>query len=441
MPIKNVTNKGLSFPKIGRIKKGEMQPTANGQSTKPVDLDYFKVEFEPGCEDAAAKFAAAYPDEKPTSINIRLPFNDIELMWDAFLEAYTAARLIARSDGKPEDGGMVLYRCDTKTGEAIVFNGINAETGKQEPHPKDNIAGYDYKGKPIEYAPIGRLKVIIPELEEAAYMLMTTGSWHDIVNISQQLAGLKELNNGTIKGVPLQLIRSDQEVMAPINGKKTRVTKSLISIKADPDWVAARMAEDKMQAFPQLIVSQLLEDGVIGDDDPYREELPKLTPPSEWGQDSQSPATQVSTAPEVQNAVETPETAPSGESTRDPHDPETLKVGLQVQIKKYDSLLEKDPGKYQISVQHDGPIVASVIDEYIGGLQKDSLSRYAIFTYLLGEGKGSTKTWTAQEIGAVKNVWLKITQYGEKLGPVEEEELRQLWNFVQTQQGQSGMFD
>ena len=428
MAIKGLTNRGLSFPQIGRIKKGEMITKNN--KTYPVDLDYFKVEFADSPEGVLleAKFLAAYGLE-PKSINVRLPFNEISEMWDGYLEAYTASRLLARSDGMPEDGGMVLYRCDGKTGATIVRNGENLETGLQEPHPKDNIAGYDYNDKPVFYNPIGRLKVIIPELEEAAYMLFTTGSWNDIRFISQQLAGLKELNNGVIKGVPLNLIRSDHEVMAPIKGQKTRVTKSLISIKADPDWVAARLADDRAQAFPQLLEAAktaLLEPGEMVEE---TEPLAELTHPDQW-----------ETPIPPENPAEAPETAPGNESTREPHDPETLKKNIQETILKYDALLEQDPAKYEVQKEEDCKVIASVINEYIGGLKKASGPRYAIFTYLLGEGKASTKDWTAQEVGTIKNIWLKIVTFGDVLGKVEEEELRQLWNFVQVEQGQQNLF-
>jgi len=429
MPIKGVSDKGLDFPEIGRIKKGEMVPVQGKPGVmRPVDLDYFKIEFHPGYEYCMEKFLAHY-DEKPTSINIFLPFNDIAEMWDPFLEAYTASRMLAKSDGPADQGGIVLFRCDSKTGEAIVSNGRNIQTGEIEYHPADNIAGFDYQGKPVEYSPVGRLKVIIPELEEAAYMMMVTGSWNDCENISKQLAGLKELNNGIIKGVKMQLIRSDHEVMAPINGEKKRVTKSLISIKADPDWVAAKIAESNAQAFPQLVSSL---------HPTYQLEEPEMEilPPGDI-----IPDTQISTPPEAKNPAEAVIEAPQGKSTREPHDPETLKANLQATILKYDALLEKDGAKYQVSLEQDGKIVASVIDFYIGGLQKNSLARYTISTFLLGPDKGSTKTWTYQELGTVKNIWLKINTFGEALGPVEEEELRQLWNFVQTDQGQTGMFD
>jgi len=288
MAIKGVSDKGLGFPRIGRIRKGEMQPTKktkdypkDKQVMKPVDLDYFKIEFEKGFEHLAAKFFSVYPAE-PKSINIRLPFNEISEMWDPFLEAYTASRLLARSDGPAEESGMVLFRCDGKTGEIIVRNGINLETGLPEPHPEDNIAGYDYKNNPVEYSPVGRLKVIVPELEEAGYMMMITGSWNDCTNISQQLRGIKELNNEVIKGVPLNLMRSDQKVMAPIDRKKVRVTKSLVSVIANSDWVSARMEADKQNAFPLLTTAAKMLKPSYDLPESEIEVLPELTPPGQW---------------------------------------------------------------------------------------------------------------------------------------------------------------
>lgn len=431
MAIKGLTNKGLSFPQIGRIKKGELVPVQGKPGvTRPVDLDYFKVEFSDDAEGQAltALFLAEY-GAKPKSINIRLPFNEISSMWDGFLEAYTASRLLARSDGKPEDDGVVLFRCDGKTGEHIVRNGENLETGLHEPHPEDNIAGYDYQGKPVHYNPIGRLKVIVPELQEAAYMLFTTGSWNDIRFISQQLAGLKELNDGVIKGVPLKLIRSDHEVMVPIDGKKQRMTKSLISIKADPDWVAARMQEDKLQAFPKSVAAKMLEPGELEIIEETPEEaLTELTHPDQWN-----------TPPATENPAET--VIKPSLSEREPYTAEEVRENIQEGIRQYDRLLEQKPNDYAVQVKLDSQVIAAVVNTYVPSGAGGDIFRYAIFEFLLGEGKGSTKTWTAQEIGTIKNLWLKVGTYGDVLGQVEEEELRRVWNQTQLEQGQTNLFE
>lgn len=433
MPIKGITDRGLSFPQIGRIKKGEM--ITKGNKTYPVDLDYFKADFAEGEEgDKLREIWLAVYGEQPKEINIFLPFNEIVSMWDAHLEAYTASRMLARSDGPADKGGIVLFRCDGKTGETLVRNGENIESGKQEPHPEDNIAGYDYKNNPVEYSPVGRLKVIVPELERAAYMLLTTGSWNDCQNISQQLAGLKELNNDVIKGVPLTLRRSDHEVMAPIKGKKTRVTKSLLSIEAHPDWIAARMQEDKIKSFPTHIANTMLEPGADYPE-PENEALPELTDPKDWGNQE---VIEGEVMPE--NPAEAVIEAPQPESERIPYTAEEVKANIQKGISQYDRLLEQNPSGYAVQVKLDSQVIASIVNNYIPSGQGGDKFRYAIFEFLLGEGKGSTKEWSAQEVGTIKNLWLKVGTYGDVLGQVEEEELRRVWNHVQIAQGQQEIF-
>lgn len=441
MAIKGLTDKGLSFPQIGRIKKGELRPTKKTaklpkekQIMAPFDLDYFKVEFadsEEG-ERLDAKFRAVYGSE-PKSINIRLPFNEIVQMWDGFLEAYTASRLLARSDGPLEEGGTVLYRCDGKTGEPIVVHGENIETGKIEPHPEDNIAGYDYQDKPVFYNPIGRLKVIVPELEEAAYMLFTTGSWNDIRFISQQLAGLKELNQEVIKGVPLQLIRSDHEVMAPIKGKKQRVTKSLISIKADPEWVSARIAEDKKLAFPQRILSAINEPGEIVEETETAA-LSELTHPDNWESDSNNEDT-----PPPKDSGEPPETSAQEMPDR-PYSAEMVREQIQKGIAGYEARLLKDPDTFAIQAEQDRKIVASIVNASLRVDPEDQQTRYAVFEYLLGKGKGSTKKWESFEIGAIKNLWLEVDRFGDILEDIQAQELMNVWNAAQEAQGQERLF-
>jgi len=435
MAIKGLTNKGLDFPQIGRIKKGEMRVTKktkdlpkDKQVMRPFDLDYFKVEFadSPEGEELAAKFLKAYGPE-PKSINIRLPFNDIVEMWDGFLEAYIASRQIAKSDRPPEEGGMVLFRCDGKTGETIVSNGINLETGHHEPHPVDNIAGHDYQNKPVEYSPIGRLKVIVPELKEAAYMLFKTGSWNDIRFISQQLAGLKELNQGVIKGVPLELIRSDHKVMAPIDGKKTRVTKSLISIKAHPDWVAARLQEDEKLAFPQQRILQAINEPGEMIEETETEALTELTHPDQWG-----------TPDPPENVVEEPETEPEDILTR-PYSAEMVRTQIQRMIKEYENKLKIDPAKYAVQFEKDRKVVASIVNAHFHVAPDDNKTRYAVFEYILGKGKGSTSSWSTFELGTIKILWLEVMMFGEVLGDIQAQELMNVWNAAQKEQGQAAL--
>jgi len=168
-----MTDKGLSFPQIGVIHKGAKKETnAPGK-----DLPYFRVEFAETEKKSAADFLATYKDQ-PRTLRIILPFNDIPRMWDAWYEAYTAGRMVARSDGE-----YIIYQC-ANDGTILVKDGIDVATGQPKPHPVDMWAGNDYKGNGVKFKAVGRLNVIIPELKRAAYLTLQTTSIHDITNIS-----------------------------------------------------------------------------------------------------------------------------------------------------------------------------------------------------------------------------------------------------------------
>lgn len=251
MPIKGLTDRGLSFPEIGQIRKG-----AKKTENRPgADLTFFRVEFDEQEQKAAQAFAAVYSD-KPSYIRIILPFNEIERMWDAWYEAYTAGRMIARSDGE-----YIVYMLDDK-GDVVVQKGVDA-SGNKVPHPANGIAGHDYKGKPVQFKASGRLKVIIPELSRAAYLTVMTTSVHDIANISAQLGAFKELNGGQLAGIPFILRRRPKKISTPgENGQRVRRVKSLISIEADPQWVKAKLGEIKTLAMPEdtLLLPDAIED-------------------------------------------------------------------------------------------------------------------------------------------------------------------------------------
>jgi hypothetical protein len=247
MTIKGLTDRGLSFPEIGKIRKG-------GKKTDPrkpgPDLKYFRVEFDEAETMAIQKFTAVYKDQ-PTAIRIILPFNEIEKMWDAWLEAYTAGRMVARSDGE-----KYLYRIDTETGEIVTKNGVNIKTGQPDPYIEGAPVGYytsrsTGKKEAIYCKATGRLKVIIPELERAAYVTVLTTSIHDIANISDQLRAFQTINNGRISGIPLILRRRPKEISTPSqDGGRARRVKWLLSIEADPEWVQRALGHLNTLALP-----------------------------------------------------------------------------------------------------------------------------------------------------------------------------------------------
>lgn len=233
MPIKGLTDRGLAFPEIGQIRKG----APKGERGPGKDLDYFRVTFDEREQEAEKVFRAKYHD-KPTEINIILPFNEIDRCWDAWLEAYTAGRMVARSDGE-----RFLYLVDVATGEVKVKNG--------EPFtPHRDVVGKAGKTE-IRCKATGRLKVIIPELARAAYVTVLTTSVHDVANISAQLEAFKQINGGRIAGIPLVLRRRPKKISMPKpDGTRARLTKWMLSVEADPEWVKKMLIVAKHLALP-----------------------------------------------------------------------------------------------------------------------------------------------------------------------------------------------
>ncbi len=239
MAIKGLTDRGLSFPQIGNIRKGAKK-TANAPGA---DLKYFRVEFDEKEPLSSALFLDKYGSQ-PTEINFVFPFNEIERCWEAWLEAYTAGRMVARSDGE-----YFTYWLGDK-GETKVLGGVD-ENGAKVPHV--DIVGKDYKGTPVKLRPVGRLRIVIPELQRLAYLVVHTTSKHDIINISEQLEGIKTINGGRLVGIPLVLRRRPRMISTPDPhdpAKRDRREKWLLSIEADPEWVKAKLLEVKRAALP-----------------------------------------------------------------------------------------------------------------------------------------------------------------------------------------------
>ena len=242
MPIKGLSDRDESFSQIGMIRKGaKKNPDVPGPGK---DLTYFRVELDEKEEDASKKIFEIYGAE-PHEINIVFPFHEPWRCWEAWLEAYTAGRMVARSDGE-----KFIYKLNADTNAIEVLNG--------EPFvPHNDLVGYytDKNGKqqPILCRPVGRLKVVIPELHRLVYFVLSTGSKHDIANISSQLSALYRINNNSIMGVPMVLKRRPKPISCPKpDGTRARYVKWMLSVEADPRWVEAKMLALDAGAMPDV---------------------------------------------------------------------------------------------------------------------------------------------------------------------------------------------
>ena len=241
--IRGLTDRGKAFPEIGSIRKGAAKDP-NGKSPGK-DLTYFRIDIDAEEEKrhgTLTKFVEVY-GETPNAITVLLPFDDIDKVWDAWREKYSAGAMIHRCDGD-----MVKYSINPATGARVVINGLRVDNGQPQPCQIQHLP------KPQCCVPVGRLKIIVPALNRLAYFVVHTTSVWDVISISEQLEAIKSLNGGHIAGVPLVLKRTPREISTPSgsDGKRARRTKYLISIEADPSWVEQKILALNSAAMPQI---------------------------------------------------------------------------------------------------------------------------------------------------------------------------------------------
>ncbi len=300
MPIKNLTDRGLAFPQIGVIRKGspkQKKQNADGSeySIQGKDLKFFRVEFDEAEDKARKAFVEKYGNE-PVFMNATFPFNEIDRVWSAWLEAYTSNRLIARSDGE-----IIIYWREGK--EKLVKDGLATVTREMKIWRKVEALNTEplviqlKEGQPVPYVenmvfhrtektlceakPVGRLRVVIPELNRLGYLLLQTTSMNDIIALggpdSGELGAIKMLCDQLhlpLAGVPLILRRKPKEIAyTDGKGKQSRMTRWLVHIEADPEYVAKVMARMRELSMP---VMALLEAAV-----PQKPELRGVNEPEE----------------------------------------------------------------------------------------------------------------------------------------------------------------
>ncbi len=240
MTIKGLTDRNMAFPEIGQIRKGAAK--VEGENRPGKDLPYFRVIFDENEAKREALFRAKYGD-KPDEINIVFPFDDIGSVWSDWYEAYTAGRMVARSDGE-----KFIYLVDVRNGEIKVKNGL---PWTEHTEIVGQYKSSNGKVENIKMKPTGRLRVVIPELQSFAYLMVHTTSLHDIINIGDQLRAIQAVHGGHIAGIPLVMRRRPKKVSTPnADGTRARRTKYLISIEADPEWVKRKLMEMKNLALP-----------------------------------------------------------------------------------------------------------------------------------------------------------------------------------------------
>jgi hypothetical protein len=213
--IKGLTDRTARLPHLGELRKGaEKKGNAPGK-----DLDYFR--FTSKDEEAVRAFREHFGDE-PRTINVMFGYPTAEENFEAWQEQWSAGGLVHRCDGETS----VLWR---------------DEKGRLQKTPKACPGGCK---------PVGRLSVVIPQLERMALVTVLTTSIHDILTIQQNLRAIELICNGLV-GIPFLLTRVTRPISVPGDGgKRVRREKSLLSIEADGRWVTRQLVAMEQAALP-----------------------------------------------------------------------------------------------------------------------------------------------------------------------------------------------
>lgn len=235
MAIIGLTDRGASFPKVGTLRKGAPKPDGNRPGA---DLkDCFR--FDTDDKDAAAAFLSAY-GEKPNGIRVTFQFPTTAENFETWQEHHSAGALKHRCDGQTcilhlEDG---IYQHNPIPCPSIAMKAANPNIDKKH-----------------LCRPVGRLKIIIPELNRMAYVLVPTTSINDILELQGNLEAAEAMR-GDLRGIPFILSRRPRQVSTPgTDGKRRRMEKWLLSLEPSPEWVKLQLAAQQRAALP--IVEQL----------------------------------------------------------------------------------------------------------------------------------------------------------------------------------------
>jgi hypothetical protein len=228
--IIGLTDRGAAFPRIGILRKGAPKRTIekNGKQIEVVgtDLqDHFR--FDTDDKEAATAFIAAY-GEKPNNIRVTFFYRSAAENFEAWQEHHSAGALKHRCDGQT----CILHLGDDG---AYHHNPIPCPSiAKKANDPKIN--------KMHLCRPVGRLKIIVPELNRMAYVLVATTSINDILELQGNLEAAEAMH-GDLRGIEFVLSRRMRKVSTPSEGgQRRRVDKWLLSLEPSPAWVRLQLA-------------------------------------------------------------------------------------------------------------------------------------------------------------------------------------------------------
>lgn len=222
MPIIGLTDKAARLPRLGIIHKGGKKV-----GNKPgSDLDYFRLESPD--KEVMALWGKVYGAE-PRQLSCLIPSTTTEDAFPCWLEEWNASGLLRRCDGQQQ---------------AIWLAKSNRYNNAPIPCLQSNDT-------PCNCKQVGRLQVVLPEINRMGYFEVQTHSKWDIMTLSSNLLAV-ELSLGRLSGIPFLLKREIRSVSTTIGDKKTRVNKSLLSIEVHPNVASKIVAAVEHRVHKEL---------------------------------------------------------------------------------------------------------------------------------------------------------------------------------------------
>lgn len=272
MPIKRLAGRGMQLPEIGKLFKGAPKETRQKDGreyqTFGRELDHWR--FESDQKHVAEAFFDVF-GATPRDLPVYLPFRKADENFQAWREAYTA--------------GGLDHRCDGET--CTVW--LDKKTGRysNEPIPCPTLAMDEVKAKRDGCKDVGRLQVIIPQLNELGFVTMETHSVNDILFLLRCLPAYESLQpDQGLRNIPMILSRFKTEISTPRDGKRVRVAKWLVSLRPLPEWsqryLSARRREMLTSADePLMLVAGDAEDEEFGEVEEIVHDAEVVLPPTE----------------------------------------------------------------------------------------------------------------------------------------------------------------
>jgi hypothetical protein len=178
-----------------------------------------------------------YPGE-PAVLRVLLPFRTVNENFQYCREAYVAGGLLHRCSVNDDwENRRVQFQRDA-SGKTVIHSGVPVKVCNGEEVGQYKKRDGTGEVVPVFCKPVGRLKVILPQLQRMVFFTVLTSSIHDIENLRGELQAYENMGPKGLAGIPLILKRVPRKISTPSKEGRVRREKWLIHVEVDPSWAA-----------------------------------------------------------------------------------------------------------------------------------------------------------------------------------------------------------